>query len=156
VVDWKDYSASSTTEARLQMSLYAWLMCKAPAWRVSLPENIELWEVNLGLPAAHQYKIDQAAFDELEDFMYRSTENLRTLCGGRSLSRGRPRELRVHGKSKLVPILFVSERLQGARTMDRHRINPRNRKMAGATGLEPATSCVTGGRSSLLNYVPAS
>lgn len=81
VVDWKDYSASSTTEARLQMSLYAWLMCKAPAWRVSLPENIELWEVNLGLPAAHQYKIDQAAFDELEDFMYRSTENLRTLCG---------------------------------------------------------------------------
>ncbi len=81
VVDWKDYSASSTTEARLQMSLYAWLMCKAPAWRVSLPENIELWEVNLGLPAAHQYRIDQAAFDELEDFMYRSTENLRTLCG---------------------------------------------------------------------------
>ncbi len=81
VVDWKDYSASSTTEARLQVSLYAWLMCKAPAWRVSAPENIELWEVNLGLPAAQQYRIDQAAFDELEDFMYRSTEKLRTLCG---------------------------------------------------------------------------
>ena len=80
IVDWKDYSASSTTEARLQMSLYAWLMCQAPAWRVSQPENIELWEVNLGLPLAQQYKIDQAAFDELEDFMYRSTENLRRLC----------------------------------------------------------------------------
>lgn len=81
VVDWKDYSASSTTEARLQMSLYAWLMCQAPAWRVSQPENIELWEVNLGLPLAQQYQIDQAAFDELEDFMYRSTEHLRSLCG---------------------------------------------------------------------------
>jgi len=81
VVDWKDYSASSTTEARLQMSLYAWLMCQAPAWRVSQPENIELWEVNLGLPLAQQHKIDQAAFDELEDFMYRSTESLRSLCG---------------------------------------------------------------------------
>ena len=80
IVDWKDYSASSTTEARLQMSLYAWLMCQAPAWRVSQPENIELWEVNLGLPLAQQYTVDQAAFDELEDFMYRSTENLRRLC----------------------------------------------------------------------------
>lgn len=81
VVDWKDYSASSTTEARLQMSLYAWLLCKAGAWPVSSPENVELWEVNLGLPAVLQYRIDQAAFDELEDFMYRSTENLRALCG---------------------------------------------------------------------------
>jgi len=81
VVDWKDYSASSTTEARVQMSLYAWLMCKATAWPVSSPENVELWEVNLGLPAVRQHRIDQAAFDELEDFMYRSTESLRTLCG---------------------------------------------------------------------------
>ena len=28
-------------------------------------------------------------------------------------------------------------------------------KLAGATGLEPATSCVTGRRSSQLNYAPA-
>jgi hypothetical protein len=28
------------------------------------------------------------------------------------------------------------------------------RKMAGTTGLEPATSCVTGMRSNQLNYVP--
>lgn len=81
VVDWKDYSASSTTEARLQMSLYAWLLCKAPTWRVSEPGNIELWEVNLGLPAAQPYHLDQSAFDELEDFLYRSTEALRALCG---------------------------------------------------------------------------
>lgn len=81
VVDWKDYSASSTTEARLQMSLYAWLMCKAASWPVSAPENLELWEVNLGLPAVQQYRIDQTAFDELEDFIYRSTESLRALCG---------------------------------------------------------------------------
>ena len=81
VVDWKDYAASSTTEARLQMSLYAWLLCKASTWRVSAPESIELWEINLGLPAARQHRIDQVAFDELEDFIYRSTEELRVLCG---------------------------------------------------------------------------
>ena len=28
-------------------------------------------------------------------------------------------------------------------------------QMAGATGLEPATSCVTGSRSNQLNYAPA-
>jgi CRISPR/Cas system-associated exonuclease Cas4 (RecB family) len=81
VVDWKDYSASSTTEARLQMSLYAWLLCKAPTWRVSQPENIELWEINLGLPSAQPYHLDQSDFDELEDFLYRSTEALRALSG---------------------------------------------------------------------------
>src|ERR1700732_1624703 len=33
--------------------------------------------------------------------------------------------------------------------------NPRNGKIAGATGLESATSCVTGRCSDQLNYVPA-
>jgi hypothetical protein len=80
VVDWKDYS-SSTSDAKLQMSLYAWLLCKAQAWPVSSPMSIELWEVNLGVPRAQQHRIDQGAFDELEDFMYRSTERLRLLCG---------------------------------------------------------------------------
>ena len=30
-----------------------------------------------------------------------------------------------------------------------------NKQMAGATGLEPAASCVTGRRSNQLNYAPA-
>ncbi len=64
VVDWKDYSASSTTDAKLQMSLYAWLLCKARAWPVSSPEDIELWEVNLGLAVVQKYRINQNAFDE--------------------------------------------------------------------------------------------
>jgi hypothetical protein len=33
---------------------------------------------------------------------------------------------------------------------------PDQRELAGATGLEPATSCVTGRRSNQLNYAPAS
>jgi hypothetical protein len=33
---------------------------------------------------------------------------------------------------------------------------PDRRELAGATGLEPATSCVTGRRSNQLNYAPAS
>jgi len=86
VVDWKDYSAASTSDARLQMSLYAWLLCKAGSWRVSSAENVELWEVNLGLPAVQQHRIDQSVFDDLEDFMYRSTEKLRVLCGDGSFN----------------------------------------------------------------------
>lgn len=88
VVDWKDYAASSTTDARLQMCLYAWLICKAGAWRVTAAQNVELWEVNLGLPDAQQYKLDQSNFDELEDFMYRSTEALKALCGEGAYSAG--------------------------------------------------------------------
>jgi hypothetical protein len=82
VVDWKDYETASGSDARLQMSLYAWLLCRNQSWPVSDPKNIELWEVKLGEPgAAICHTIDKTSFDELEDFMYRSTENLRALCG---------------------------------------------------------------------------
>jgi hypothetical protein len=32
VVDWKDYQSPSGSDARLQMTLYAWLLCQNPAW----------------------------------------------------------------------------------------------------------------------------
>ena len=34
VVDWKDYVTPSASDARLQMSLYAWLLCRNQMWRV--------------------------------------------------------------------------------------------------------------------------
>ena len=81
VVDWKDYETVSSSDARRQMSLYAWLMCRSEAWPVSSPGNIELWEVKMGQPVAVGHTVDQDAFDELEDFIYRSTERLKSLCG---------------------------------------------------------------------------
>lgn len=81
VVDWKDYESLSGSDARLQMSLYAWLLCQSPAWPVSDPQNIELWEVRLGEGQSVCHAIDQRSFDELEDFMYKSTEELRVMCG---------------------------------------------------------------------------
>ncbi len=81
VVDWKDYETPSSSDARRQMSLYAWLLCRSQQWPVSDPRNIELWEVKIGEPAVVFHTIDQTAFDELEDFIYRSTEGLRALCG---------------------------------------------------------------------------
>jgi len=81
VVDWKDYEAQSGSDARLQMSLYAWLLCQCPSWPVSDPQNVELWEVKLGEGRTVCHTIDQTSFDELEDFMYQSTEELRVFCG---------------------------------------------------------------------------
>jgi hypothetical protein len=81
VVDWKDYEGSSGSDARLQLSLYAWLVCKNATWRVSDPRDIELWEVKLGQGQSVCHTIDQTSFDELEDFMYKSTEEMRVLCG---------------------------------------------------------------------------
>ena len=81
VVDWKDYESLSDSDARLQMSLYAWLLCQSPVWPVSDPQDIELWEVKLGKGQSVCHTIDQTSFDELEDFMYKSTEEMRVLCG---------------------------------------------------------------------------
>jgi hypothetical protein len=81
VVDWKDYESPSSSDARLQLSLYAWLLCQSPSWPVSDPQNIELWEVKLAEGRSICHTIDRTAFDELEDFMYKSTEELRVLCG---------------------------------------------------------------------------
>lgn len=81
VVDWKDYETASGSDARRQMSLYAWLLCRNQSWPVSDPKNIELWEIKLAEAGAICHTIDKTSFDELEDFMYRSTEELRALCG---------------------------------------------------------------------------
>jgi hypothetical protein len=81
VVDWKDYESLSGGDARLQMSLYAWLLCQSQSWPVSDARNIELWEVKLGEGRSVCHRIDQTSFDELEDFMYKSTEEMRVLCG---------------------------------------------------------------------------
>jgi len=81
VVDWKDYETPSSSDARLQMSLYAWLLCHNKSWPVTDPAQIELWEVKLAEPGTAQHLIGIALFDELEDFMYRSTDQLRGFCG---------------------------------------------------------------------------
>ena len=81
VVDWKDYETVAGSDARRQMALYAWLLCRSETWPVKDPGNIELWEVKLAQPATVIHTVDQEAFDELEDFIYRSTERLKALCG---------------------------------------------------------------------------
>jgi CRISPR/Cas system-associated exonuclease Cas4 (RecB family) len=81
VVDWKDYESASGSDARLQMCLYAWLLCRNKAWPVADPERIELWEVKLGEARAVLHPINRDSFDELEDFIFRSTDELRALCG---------------------------------------------------------------------------
>ncbi len=69
VVDWKDYETASGSDARLQMSLYAWLLCRNQSWPVSDVKKIELWEIKLGEAGAIRHTIDKTALDELEDFI---------------------------------------------------------------------------------------
>jgi CRISPR/Cas system-associated exonuclease Cas4 (RecB family) len=81
VIDWKCYDSTSGSDANLQTALYAWLLCKHPKWTVTDPSSIELIEVRLGRdPGVVKHTFDTARFEELEDRIFQSVEEIRALC----------------------------------------------------------------------------
>jgi PD-(D/E)XK nuclease superfamily len=82
IIDWKCYESVGGSDADLQTALYAWLLCKHPKWNVASPENVELVEVRLGRePMAIHHRPDASKFIDLEDRIFRSVEEIRSLCG---------------------------------------------------------------------------
>ncbi|MCI0460465.1 MAG: PD-(D/E)XK nuclease family protein [Gemmataceae bacterium] len=81
IVEWKTYDDSSNSDARLQMALYAWALCRHGGWRVSRPEDVELLEVQLLTRQVVRHACTEAVFAELEDHIYRSVHEIRALCG---------------------------------------------------------------------------
>jgi hypothetical protein len=81
IIDWKCYDSISGGDANLQTALYAWLLCKSPKWSVTDPESVELIEVRLGRdPGVVRHGFNAARFEELEDRIFQSVEEIRALC----------------------------------------------------------------------------
>jgi len=82
IIDWKCYDSISGSDASLQTALYAWLLCKNTKWSVTAPESVELIEVRLGRdPGLIRHRFDAARFEELEDRIFQSVEEIQALCG---------------------------------------------------------------------------
>lgn len=87
IIDWKCYDSISGSDAGIQTALYAWLLCKNPKWSITAPETVELVEVRLGRePAAIHHSFTSAHFVELEDRIFQSVEEIRSLCGDASFA----------------------------------------------------------------------
>lgn len=81
IVDWKVSESMGGSDALLQTALYAWALCRHAQWKVPRPEDVELIEVQLLEPAVIRYRADEALFEQLEDRVYRSVDEIRALAG---------------------------------------------------------------------------
>lgn len=81
IIDWKVYESMSGSDTHLQMALYAWAMCRHGGWSVQHAEDIELLEVQLLTPEVVRYQVSDEAFEELEDEIFRSLDEIHSLCG---------------------------------------------------------------------------
>jgi hypothetical protein len=62
--------------------MYAWALCRSGKWYVRRPEDVELIEALL-TPAVIRHPCSEQTFDNLEDRIYRSLEEIRALCATR-------------------------------------------------------------------------
>ncbi len=81
IIEWKAYDDTGDSDAHLQTALYAWAICRQEQWQVSRPEEVELLEVQLLKNRVILHPCTQELFDELEDRIYRSIQDMQALCG---------------------------------------------------------------------------
>ncbi|MGA2062449.1 MAG: PD-(D/E)XK nuclease family protein [Thermoguttaceae bacterium] len=81
IIDWKAYESQAGSDAHLQTALYGWSLCRHPKWFVQNAEDIQLIEVQLLDGQLIRHPTSQASFEELEDRVYRSICEIRSLCG---------------------------------------------------------------------------
>ena len=81
IIEWKTYEQASGSDAHLQAALYAWALCRSGRWKVASPEDVELIEVQLLSGQFVRHRATSATFDELEDRIYRSVQEMKSLCG---------------------------------------------------------------------------
>jgi PD-(D/E)XK nuclease superfamily protein len=80
IVDWK-VSEAGGTDARVQTSVYAWLLSRSPIWRVSDPVEVELLEVRLLDREVIKHRLSEADFADLEDRLYCGISDMKELIG---------------------------------------------------------------------------
>lgn len=81
IVDWKVSNAEGGSDARSQMGVYAWAMTRSPTWKVQRMDDVELVEVQLLTPAVFLHRCDEEVAIELENRIFRSIDEMRSLCG---------------------------------------------------------------------------
>jgi hypothetical protein len=81
IVDWKVSEAMGGGDARTQMVVYAWAMTRSPKWKVETMDDVELLEVQLLTPAVFTHRCDEEVAVELENRIFRSIDEMRSLCG---------------------------------------------------------------------------
>ncbi|MHC5537557.1 PD-(D/E)XK nuclease family protein [Singulisphaera rosea] len=81
IVEWKTYDGLADSDAHLQTALYAWLLCRSGSWRVTNPSSVERFEVQLLKGEVHRHLPVESDFAELEDRIYQSIDEIRSLCG---------------------------------------------------------------------------
>jgi PD-(D/E)XK nuclease superfamily len=91
IVDWKVSEAMGGSDARTQMGVYAWAMTRSPKWKVENMDDVELLEVQLLTPAVFTHRCNEEVAVELENRIFRSIDEIRSLCGDgnyKTLDRG--------------------------------------------------------------------
>jgi PD-(D/E)XK nuclease superfamily len=86
IIDWKLSESMGGSDARLQMGLYAWALCQSASWAVHRMEDVTLLEVQLLTPALVCHQVDEEAAVALENRIFRSLSEIRSLCGDRGYS----------------------------------------------------------------------
>ncbi|ODS34258.1 MAG: PD-(D/E)XK nuclease superfamily protein [Candidatus Scalindua rubra] len=81
IIDWKVEQDYTHGHHKLQVALYAWVLCKENIFDVQKPEDIELYEVQLLNSDVICHDCSSTVFEELEDFMFQSIQEIRSLCG---------------------------------------------------------------------------
>lgn len=85
IVDWKSYEIGGDGDARLQTLLYGWALWKKNPFGIQSQEDIQLLEFQVQDAALITHECSQVAFDELEDFIYRSINRIFSLCRSKKL-----------------------------------------------------------------------
>jgi len=78
IVDWKYEQDYSFGDHSHQVALYGWVL--KHQWNIIEPELIELYEVQLREGRIVQHKFNTLVMEELEDFMFQSIHEIRSLC----------------------------------------------------------------------------
>jgi hypothetical protein len=84
IVDWKVSEAMGGSDARTQMAIYAWAMRQKAQWPIKRIEDVELLEVQLLKPAVFQHRCDEEFVVEIENRVFRSIDEIRSLCGDKN------------------------------------------------------------------------
>ncbi|MCL0073102.1 PD-(D/E)XK nuclease family protein [Dehalococcoidia bacterium] len=81
IVDWKIEQDFTHSQHKLQVALYAWVLWKNDGWGIKKLNNIDLYEIQLLKGNIIKHICDAEIIEELEDFIYQSIHEIRSLCG---------------------------------------------------------------------------